>query len=156
MADPLRKPLETDFTVEPFSEPALPENTADVREIEPRDRDRKLVNAAETVGSTLGNAVGTIREKVQSGLEVVKMRSAEQGASVEDLAGKMRDRAGEIQEQTKERIQEWSSTAQQRIQSLRVRTRRFSQERPAELILAIGGIAMIAGVILRLWRSSRD
>jgi len=154
MTDPLRKHLEPDFTVEPFAEPALPESTADVEE--PRDRDRKLVNAAETVGSTLGSAVGTIRGKVQSGLEVVRQRSAEKGASMDELTEKVRNRTGEVKEQANRRIQEWSSTAQRRIWVLRLRVREFSRERPEEMILAIGGVAMIAGIILRLWRSNRD
>jgi len=146
MADPLRNPSEPDFTVEPFAEPALPAKTADVRELESRDRDRRLVNAAESVGSTLGSAVGTIRDKVQSGLKVVKKRSAEKSATV----------AGQVKEQANRRIQELSDTAQRRISTLRVRAHEFSQERPAEFVLAIGGIAMVAGIILRLWRSNRD
>jgi ElaB/YqjD/DUF883 family membrane-anchored ribosome-binding protein len=154
MADPLRKPLEPDFTVEPFTEPELPESTADRRRVEPENQ--KLVDAAESVGSTLGSAVGTIRHRVQSGLEVVKKRSAEKGASVGDLTEKVRDRASEVTEQANRRFQEWSSAAQRRIRTLRVQVHEFSQERPAELILAIGGIAIVAGIILRLWRSNRD
>lgn len=156
MADPLRKHLEPDFTVEPFTESALPESTADVKELQPRERGRKLVKAAETVGSTLGSAVGTIRGKVQSGLEVVRKRSAEKSASMDELTEKVRNRTGEVREQANRRIQEWSSTAQRRIRVLRVRAREFSRERPEELILAIGGVAMITGMILRLWRSHRD
>lgn len=154
MADPLRKPLESDFTVEPFTEPELPESTADIRRVEPENR--KLVDAAESVGSTLGSAVGTIRDKVQSGLEVVKKRSAEKSTSMEDLTAKVRDRAGEVKEQANRRVQEWSNAAQRRVRTLRVQVHEFSRERPAELILAIGGIAMVAGIILRLWRSNRD
>jgi ElaB/YqjD/DUF883 family membrane-anchored ribosome-binding protein len=154
MADPLRKRLEPDFTVEPFAEPALPESTADAEE--PRERDRKLVNAAETVGSALGSAVGTIRGKVQSGLEVVKMHSAQQVGSMDELTEKVRNRTDEVKEQANRRVQEWSSTAQRRIQDLRMRVRAFSRERPEELILVIGGVAMIAGIILRVWRSNRD
>lgn len=154
MADPLRKPLEPDFTVEPFTEPELPESTADIRRVEPENR--KLIDAAESVGSTLGSAVGTIRDRVQSGLEVVKKRSAEKGASVDDLTEKVRDRASEVTEQANRRLQEWSSAAQRRIRTLRVQVQEFSRERPAELILAIGGIAIVAGIILRLWRSNRD
>lgn len=155
MADPLRKPLEPDFTVEPFSEPALPESTADTN-LEQRDRDAMLVNAAESVGSTLGSAVGTIRGKVQAGLEVVKKRSAEKSANVDNLTENIRERAGEVKEQANRKFQEWSSTAERRIRTLRIRAREFSRERPAELILAIGGIAMVAGIILKLWRSNRD
>lgn len=154
MADPLRKRLEPDFTVEPFAEPALPESTADAEV--PRESDRKLVNAAETVGSALGSAVGTIRGKVQSGLEVVRMRSAEKGTNMDELTEKVRNRTEAVKEQANRRVQEWSSTAQRRIRDLRVRARDFSRERPEELILAIGGVAMIAGIILRLWRSNRD
>jgi ElaB/YqjD/DUF883 family membrane-anchored ribosome-binding protein len=154
MADPVRKPLETDFSVEPFPEPALPEDTADIRRVEPPDR--KLVNAAESVGSTLGGTVGSIRDKVQSGLQVVKKRSADQSTSIDDLTEKFRDRAGEVKEQAKRRVQEWSSAAQRRVRTLRVQAHEFSRKRPAELILAIGGIAMVAGIILRLWRSNRD
>lgn len=156
MADPLRNPLEPDFTVEPFPESSLPEKATDVKELEPRDRDRKLVNTAESVGNTLGSAVGTIRDKVQAGLKVVKQHSAEKSASMGDLAENVRDRAVEVKDQANRRLQEWSSTAQSRIRTLRIRTREFSREHPAELILAIGGIAMVAGIILRLWRSNRD
>lgn len=156
MADPLRKPLEPDFTVEPLAGRALPESTADVTELQPRDKDRKLANAAETVGSTLGSAVGTIREKVQSGLEVVKKHSAEKSATVDDLTEKVRERTDQMKQQASRKIHEWSSTAQRRLRTARVRAREFSHDRPAELILTIGGIAVIAGIILRLWRSNRD
>ncbi len=154
MADPLRKPLEPDFNVESFSEPALPENATSVPEMEPRDR--KLVNAAENVGTTLGSAVGTIREKVQSGLEIVKKRSAEKSATVGDLTGKVRERADEVKQETNRRIQQWRRTAAQKVGILRSRARDFARERPAELILSIGAVAIIGGIILRLWRSNRD
>ena len=152
MADPLRKPLEPDFTLETFTEPELPENTTDIRRVETR----KLVDAAESFGSTLGGAVGTIRERVQSGLEVVKKHSAEKSAAVDDLTERLRDRADLVREQANRRIQEWSSTAQRRMRTARLRAQEFSRERPGELVLAIGGIAMVAGIILRLWRSKRD
>jgi ElaB/YqjD/DUF883 family membrane-anchored ribosome-binding protein len=156
MADPLRKPSESDFTIEPFAEPALPESVADVRELVPRDRGERLVDAAETFGSALGSAVGAIRGKVQSGLEVVKKRSDGKRTSVEDLTEKVRDRAERVRDEASQRIQEWSSIAQHRVRILRERAREFSRDRPAELVLAIGGVAMIVGIILRLWRSNRD
>ncbi len=156
MADPLRKPSEMDFGVEPFAEPALPENTTTIPGIEPRERDRRFVHAAESVGSTLGSAVGSIRGKMHSGLEVVRKRSTEKGATIDDLTGKVRDRADQVRDAASRRLRQWSDGAQHRIRILRARTQELSRERPAEMILAIGGVAMIAGIILRLWRSSRD
>ncbi len=156
MADPLRKPFEPDFTVEPFAEPQLPAKTADVTELGAPNRDRKLVNTAESLGSTLGSTVSTIRDRVQSGMEVVRRRSAETSESMDDLTEMVRDRADQIKEQANRKIQEFGSAAQRRMRTIRARAQEFSRERPAELILAIGGVALVAGIILRLWRSNHD
>ena len=171
MADPLRKSLEPVVSVDPIRATALPGTPPAFDESEARRMKREcqapLVNAAESVGSTLGSAVGTIRDKVHSGLEAVKKRSADEGVDVSEVAENMRARADEVAEtmrtrtdeiidDTGRRIRQWSGAAQHRIERVRTRAEEFSRERPAELILAIGGIALIAGVILRLWRSNRD
>jgi ElaB/YqjD/DUF883 family membrane-anchored ribosome-binding protein len=171
MAEPLRKPVEPLVSDDPLEIAPLPGTPPAYDESEVRRMKREsqpaLVNAAETVGSTVGSAVGTIRDKVHSGLGVVKKRSADNGMNVDELnetvrtraneaAENIRARTNEVTEATSRRIREWSGATQRRIEMLRTRGKEFSRERPAELILVIGGIAMVAGIILRLWRSNRD
>jgi ElaB/YqjD/DUF883 family membrane-anchored ribosome-binding protein len=160
MADSLRRPLEPVVNVDPIRATSLPGPPPAFDESEARRMKRgcqpALVNAAESVGSTLGSAVGTIRDKIHSGLDVVKKRSADTGVNLNQVAETMRTHADEVTEETSRRIRQWSGAAQRRIERVRTMGKEFSRERPAELILAIGGIALIAGVFLRLWRSNRD
>ncbi|MDT8069275.1 MAG: hypothetical protein ROO76_14000 [Terriglobia bacterium] len=158
MADPLRKPLEPSCEVEPPG--TLPGTSPLADELEARrmkrEQERPLVNAAESVGSTVGSAIGAIRNTVHSGIKLVKKHSSDTSSSFEDLSDSVRDRADEVTRQTRLRAQQWTSAAQRRVRTVRTRVHEFSEQRPAQFVLAIGGIAMIAGLILRLWRSNRD
>lgn len=159
MADPLRKPLEPDHELPAVGTTALPGTSPLADELEARrmkrEQERPLVNAAESVGSKLGSAAGAIRNTVQSGIELVKKGSSETNSSLEDLSDTVRERADELTGQTRLRTQQWTTEAERRIRAVRRQVHKFSEQRPTEFVLAIGGIAVIAGLILRLWRSNR-
>ncbi len=171
MADALRKPLDEGPVVEPAPTTPLPGTPPAVDEREghrmKRESQPTLVNAAESVGSAIGSAVGTIKNTVQSGLELVKERSAGPKENLSEVAATVRERtsgltdsvrqqADEFADKARDRIHEWSSVAQRRVGDLRRRGAELSRERPLETVFAIAGIAFFAGLILRLWRSSRD
>jgi ElaB/YqjD/DUF883 family membrane-anchored ribosome-binding protein len=163
MADPLWNPLEPDRELPAAEKPLTGtpplareiENVIDARPVE-RERERRLSNAAESVGSTVGGAIGAIRNKVQSGIELVKRRSSDSSSSIEDLADTVRERADDVTRETRRVAQEWTSAAQRRLRTLRTQVGEFSEERPAEFIVAIGAVAAVAGLILRVWRSNRE
>jgi hypothetical protein len=158
MSDALRKLSEDPWSTSPASPYA--ETPPAVDELEARRMKREvqspIVNAAETVGSALGSAVENVRSKVHSGLEIVKGRSAGKSEEFEHLKETVRHRAEDFKDESRRRLADWRRAAQTRIEYLRSNAARVSRERPAELILAIGGVAMLAGIILRLWRSNHE
>ncbi|MGE5113517.1 MAG: hypothetical protein ACM3JB_21855 [Acidobacteriaceae bacterium] len=158
MTDALRKLSEDSLNTIPSTPYA--ETPPAVDELEARRMKREaqspIVNAAETVGNALGSAVENVRSKVHSGLELVKDRSAGTGEELEHLKETVRHRTEDFKDESRRRLADWRRTAQRRIEHLRRNAARVSRERPAELILAIGGVAMLAGFILRLWRSNHE
>jgi ElaB/YqjD/DUF883 family membrane-anchored ribosome-binding protein len=56
---------------------------------------------------------------------------------------------------TQESLAAVSKRSRELWSDLRHRTRRFKEEQPLQLIGVIGGIALVAGIGIRIWRSSR-
>ncbi len=157
MAEPLRNYDQENesATVEPLPQ-ALPEPTAaDIRE-GPYVVDDEAPSATERVGNAVGEAIGNLKSKVRSGMQVVSDRSRDAGETIGDITDSAQERARELSQQARIRADEFRRTARRQLRNARVAANRAANEHPIETILAIGGVGLVVGFLLRIWRSSRD
>ncbi len=158
MAEPLRNFDEHESepaTIEPLP-PALPETPAEelydrpfVVEDEPR-------TATERVGSVVGEVMGSLQSRIRSGLSVVKGRSRDAGDAIGDAAESAQEKARELSEEARIRIDELRRNAYRRMRQARVAGRRAVDEYPLQSLVAIGGMALVLGFLLRIWRANGD
>jgi ElaB/YqjD/DUF883 family membrane-anchored ribosome-binding protein len=162
MAEPLRhsydeevKPESAPMEQKPLP-PALPGTPPAEFHEEPFLLEDERTSAAQQLGSAMGGALGNLSSRVRSGLRVVAGRSKDAGDALGEMTDTAQERAKELSQQAGIRMDEFRRTAYQRIRSARVALRRTIDERPLESILAIGGMALVIGFVLRVWRSNRD
>jgi hypothetical protein len=143
MGEPLYPNVKTPEPVE--KEPAdfrhlLP---VDSEIVAPRAPASRLQDAAETVGSAVGQAVNAVRElpehlRLQQRLADMKQRFIViKGRAQEDAL----DKAGELKEKVGVK---WADT--------RTRASRLARQYPFGVVLGAAGAAFILGVALRIWR----
>ncbi len=158
MAEPLRHSYEQDAesaTIAPLP-PALPGTPpAEIHE-GPFVVEEREPSTTERVGSAVGEAFGNLRSRVRSGIQVVAGRSREAGDSLGDMTETAQERAREWSRDAGVRFDQFRRNAYRRIHQARVTTQRTVHEHPLESILAIGGLAVVIGFVLRVWRDNRD
>lgn len=162
MADPLRKlPLEEEITeieVTPLP-PALPGTPPAIDEQNLRSKERgseDLANRARAIGATAGRTVRNLSDSAKSGLNTAADKSKEVGAKVAYAANRTRDRAEDLVLEAGRRAQDAREEALLRARQLRRQGREFAEQRPLESILAIAGAAFVFGLVMRIWRNTRD
>jgi ElaB/YqjD/DUF883 family membrane-anchored ribosome-binding protein len=111
----------------------------------PPARSGRLNATAERIGSAVGSAVGTMRR----GLHVMPRRVGEARERLSETGGDLREDALAAAIDLKE-------TAQQRIFEARLRTRRYMNENPFQVVAAAAGAGFAIGVALRIWRWKRE
>lgn len=157
MAEPLRNydQKNESATVEPLPH-ALPEPT----EAELREGSyvvgSESPSTTERVGNAVGEAIGNLKSRVQSGIRVVSDRSRDAGATISEMTDTAQEKAREISQEARIRADQLRRAANLRLREARGAARKAANEHPIETILAIGGMAVVIGLLLRIWRSSRD
>lgn len=159
MAKPLRDSLEqenrTASMIAPLPPALLGTPPAELNE-DPFWIENKAPSTTERVGTAVGEALGTLSSRVRSGLRVVKGKSREAEDKIEDITDSAEVRARELSGDAEIRVDEFGRTAYRRMRQARVVARRAMYERPIESIVAIGGIGIVLGFVLRIWRSNGD
>jgi ElaB/YqjD/DUF883 family membrane-anchored ribosome-binding protein len=99
-----------------------------------------LRGTAQSVGTAFGKAVAKARG--------VPSRMAELRQRFTVIRGKAR-------EDTASAAQDIRQNARQKLTSVRTRAQYYAHEHPLEFIVAAGGVGVVLGFALRIWRSSR-
>jgi ElaB/YqjD/DUF883 family membrane-anchored ribosome-binding protein len=105
----------------------------------PGEPSPRLRETAETVGTAVGNAVNKARD--------LPRRLSDMKRRLTVIRGRAREDAATTAEEVRE-------TARQRFQQAQTRVRHYAHEFPVQFILAMGGVAFVLGVFLRVWRSN--
>lgn len=108
----------------------------------------RLNSAAESVGSTLGTAVSSVRgipDKLQDAkarFTVIRGRKTQDVRhAAEETVNRIRDAGAEIKEQARERLQQAGCRADH-----------LAHEYPLHVIAGAAALAMLLGIGLRVWR----
>ncbi len=148
MAEPAHPDREFPYSVQPEPvappiDPRLgPNLVRSDRELPPHSR---LNSTAETIGSAVGSAVGKVRQ-IPDRLQEMKERfTVIRGRKQEDTVSKAKDVAEDLKR-----------GAQQKMQEARTRADRLARENPLQTILAIAGLGLVLGIVLRIWRDHAD
>lgn len=164
MAEPLRKfPLEENSEEKPrtveleiLPGTGLPATTPAFDEEQARRMVIDEVVVAPDLTQHSEGAMDKISHSVKSGLETLSDRSKQVGDKLGDVAGETRDRMQDLAIEAGRRAQDLREAAIDGVRRTRRQARRFANEKPIHAVLAIGGAAFLVGVVLRIWRSSRD
>jgi len=138
---------------EPAGEPSAPRTVKlyperELLQVGSRDRppqSARLSNAAESVGSALGNAVGLARrfpEDLPKHLQEMKKRFTV-------IAGRAKDRAHDAVEDVQE-------TATVRVHWARNRAERMAEEQPLRVIAGAAILGLLLGIALQIWRNGGE
>ncbi len=131
----------------PYGEPAEPPAPAEVHRtlaplgsVQPRPSGA-LQEAAESIGSAVGKAVDTV-QRLPERLQDMKERfTVIRGRAREDAAAK---------------TEELKEEAAQKVSEVRSRAERLARQYPLQTILAMVGIGLLLGIVLRIWRDHAD
>lgn len=147
MQEPLRKTGDIP-TYDSYPAPAPGEENLDApipAVAEPERRERSLRASAEQLGSVVGSAVGTVRRRLQllpRRLDETKERLTETGSDLRD--------------DVRAAAYEWKESTRQTIFEARLKTRRYLNENPLQVVGAAALAGFALGVGLRIWRWRRD
>jgi ElaB/YqjD/DUF883 family membrane-anchored ribosome-binding protein len=147
MSTPIRPLSSTDFPA-PAARPNPPVNNPVHLLPEEEDRSR-LESAAESVGSTLGRAVSTVRD-IPRRLTVIRGGAGQKSSQ---LAEQTSAKIDDLKEQASVKLDDLKSQARNRAQLLRERTQFYIHEYPLQCLGGIFGAAFLTGIALRIWRT---
>jgi len=147
MSTPIRPLSTTDFPAPAAQPSSLADNPAQLLP-EAEDRSR-LESAAESVGSTLGRAVSTVRDLPRR-LTVIRGGAGQKSSQLaEEASAKIDD----LKDQASVKLDDLKSQARNRAQLLRERTRFYIHEYPLQCLGGVFGAAFLTGIALRIWRT---
>jgi ElaB/YqjD/DUF883 family membrane-anchored ribosome-binding protein len=147
MSTPIRPLSSTDFPA-PAARIYPPLDNSHLLPEEAEDRSR-LESAAESVGSTLGRAVSTVRDLPRR-LTVIRGGAGQKSSQMaEEASAKLDD----LKEQASVKLDDLKSQARNRAQLLRERTEFYIHEYPLQCLGGIFGAAFLTGIALRIWRT---
>lgn len=110
----------------------------------------------ERVGNAVGEAIGNLSSRVRSGLRAMSGKSREAGEAIGSITDTAQERARELSQEAAIRVDEFRQNTYRRIRQARAAGRRAVNEHPLESLVAIGGMALMVGCLLRIWRSNGD
>jgi ElaB/YqjD/DUF883 family membrane-anchored ribosome-binding protein len=131
----------------------------------PAEQNRRLNEAAAKIGQAAGKTTATVRELPRR-TDVSPATKSTVGSKVEEIKGRVSEAAEQAQQavsDTYDRAKAQASRsynqarrqAADTVQSTRFRVRHIMHEYPFHVIAAAAVIGFVAGVALRIWRSSR-
>jgi ElaB/YqjD/DUF883 family membrane-anchored ribosome-binding protein len=126
----------------------------------------QLNRAAEAVGTTLGRLVNQARgisvaseDSSPSWKETAQRKAEEAKAKASRAVSNVQESASATYQETKERVGETVADAKQKtshaLLEARQRAREYSYNNPLQVIAGSAAAGFLAGVVLRVWRSSR-
>jgi ElaB/YqjD/DUF883 family membrane-anchored ribosome-binding protein len=120
----------------------------------PRSSERvlELPPPAPREEPSAGEKAAAWKQPAAEKIEDLKTRGAEAAKLVRSSAFRAYD---SLRAQMVETLQKTRQTSGNLARSLRQRTRYAADEYPIQTLAAIAGVAVICGVLLRMWRSSR-
>ena len=139
----------------------------DIGYVPPARSSERLLAAAQIVGVALGRAVNRARDLSRRTSEVTertrqtageKVTTAkERAAGIADNASRTSAEAyADAKARVADTLDEAKQTAARRLDEARTRAQNIADEFPLQVIAGTAGAAFLAGVMLRIWRSSRD
>jgi hypothetical protein len=158
MAEPLRnfdehkqKPATTKPLVPVLSETLPGEFLGSPSEVRGKSQ-----NATEHFGSKVGEAIGNLNSRIQSGLRVLYGKSHHVGEAIGDITNTPQHEARPLSQNAPILMGEFRRNAYRRLQKAKAASQRAMNEHPIESLVAIGGVALVTGFLLRIWRSNGD
>jgi ElaB/YqjD/DUF883 family membrane-anchored ribosome-binding protein len=151
------------------SEARVPAVTAEMPPALPpaeRDANTRLKEVAAQTGRTTGKAVAAVREIPRRTQDATSQAQSAAGSKVEDIKARVSDAADQARQtvaetydktkqQAAETYEQTRARAADLMQRTRVRSRQIVNDYPLHVIATAAAIGFVAGVILRIWRSSR-
>ena len=104
--------------------------------------DSNLDATAERIGSTVGNAVGAVRRRLQ----VVPKR-------IDEAKERLSEAGGDMREDVRAAAMEWRETAERRLSQVRDTARRYADEKPFQVLAGAAVLGFVIGAGLRIWRA---
>ena len=154
-SDPIPEPLsnqEIDRAREPrFS----PERR--LAEVLPRRKSNTRLNeAAEAIGTALGQAVNTAREASRQGSGVAEESKQAVQDKVLRAKGRTAETLDDVRDSSAQAYEDVRDKTVEIIENARRRARYLADEYPLQIIATAAGLGFLAGVQLRIRRSVRD
>lgn len=139
----------------------------DIAYVPPARSSERWHAAAQILGVALGRAVNRARDLSRRTSEVTertrqtagkKVTTAkERAAGIADNASRTSAEAyADAKARVADTLDEAKQTAARRLDEARTRAQNIADEFPLQVIAGTAGAAFLAGVMLRIWRSSRD
>jgi ElaB/YqjD/DUF883 family membrane-anchored ribosome-binding protein len=130
--------------------PAAQENWRAGREVRSGEagRQESLNQTAEKIGTAVGTMVNAV-----SNVRRIPDRWQEKMHGIGD---RLRDAGEDMKQDARDAAEEWKQTAQQKVEEARMEARRFAYLKPFHVIGAVAVLALVAGVGLRIWRSTLE
>ena len=100
---------------------------------------------AERIGSTVGNAVGAVRRRLQ----VVPGR-------IDEAKERLSEAGGDMREDVRAAAIEWREAAERRLSQARDQARRYANEKPFQVLAGAAVLGFVIGAGLRIWRSGDE
>ena len=172
--DPVPEPLtnqevrdEKEVRFENVATAASTRNVAEMPPaLPPAEQNRKLNEAAAKIGRTAGKTTASVRELPRRASDAAEETRATGANKMDELRDRVSQAAGQAQQSVSEayeraKTQATRSYNQARRQTAdtlvaaRSRARHLMHEYPFHVIATAAAIGFVAGVLLRIWRSSR-
>jgi len=136
---PAPAPEEQEFSASKLGEPIGEDSR------QPYGTDSNLNATAERIGSTVGNAVGAVRRRLQ----VVPGR-------IDEAKERLSEAGGDMREDVRAAAIEWKETAERRLSQARDQARRYANEKPFQVLAGAAVLGFVIGAGLRIWRSKDE
>lgn len=141
-------------------EPEFSSWQREVRRIEGPAHNRRfnprLNQAAEAIGTALGEAVNTAREASRQGAGVAD----ESKPAAQDKVTKFRERTSETLDEVRDSSARAYEDAREKlakiVENARHQARHLADQYPLHIIAVAAGVGFVAGMLLRIWRCARD
>jgi ElaB/YqjD/DUF883 family membrane-anchored ribosome-binding protein len=172
--DPVPEPLTNQEVTEEnrtrFENAATAASARNVAEmppaLPPAEQNRRLNEAAAKIGRTAGRTTASVRELPRRASDVAEHTTAAGSSKMDELRDRVSQAADQAQQSVSEAYDRAKTQAartynQARRQTAdtyvaaRSRARHLMHEYPFHVIATAAAVGLVAGVLLRIWRSSR-
>lgn len=150
--------------------PAEPPRTSGWRpggQVSGRDRNPRLDESAERIGSMVGDAVNRGREALRRFDSMKAEASRSSKSKVQEFSDRAEEKWSEARDAARERLEDWRDAAREsannakemlieKTREARIRAKDYTNQNPHHILFGIAGLAFAIGLTARLMRRSRD